>query len=96
MRARLEAYASRVGTSIVGVLAASAAELTGIPDKVQRRGSRTLADREAKDTLLPLRLGAETLAALESLAVKRRTTISALVRDHALACAGEASAAAGG
>lgn len=84
-RAKLSAIAADRKTSINGVLARAAADLAGIEDTVVRRVPRADPSRDPeKVTRLTLRISAGTLAALEDRAARERTTVSTMVRDHAL------------
>lgn len=84
-RAKLAAIASARSTSINGILAAAAADLAGVEDTVVRRVSRASPDRDPeKVTSLTLRISAPVLAALEERVARERTTVSTMVRDHAL------------
>lgn len=84
-RAKLAEIASNRKTSINGVLARAAADLAGVEDTVVRRLPRAAPDRDPeKVTRLTLRISASMLVALEERATRERTTVSTMVRDHAL------------
>lgn len=84
-RAKLAEIASNRKTSINGVLARAAADLAGVEDTVARRLPRAAPERDPeKVTRLTLRISASMLVALEERAARERTTVSTMVRDHAL------------
>jgi hypothetical protein len=84
-RAKLARIAIDRETSINGVLAAAAADLAGVRDEVRRRPSRADTARDpSKVSSLTLRISAPMLAALEARAARDRTTVSSMVRNHAL------------